>query len=186
MSLGVKERGETLATLRYIQVQIMEMLARWVPTTPEMEVKLVFGTHIWDVAQHADALGKRVHELRMPLQHSLRPVEAYMEVLAKLSAAQETGQRVAGMYGGVLPCLANRYRQYLDRTDPLMDAPTVRILDRILHDHPRMLHESEELYSQVPHVLPNPVWVGELREMESAIDDFVQHPPVAKSTQGIA
>jgi hypothetical protein len=56
----------------------METLAQWTPTSPEMEVKLMLGEHIWDAAQNADALGKRTRELRLPLQHSLRPVDAYV------------------------------------------------------------------------------------------------------------
>ena len=38
MSLSVKLRGEYVATFRAIEVHLMEMLAAWVPTTPEMEV----------------------------------------------------------------------------------------------------------------------------------------------------
>jgi len=57
--MTVKERGRFVATLRWVNVSIMETLAAWVPTTPEMEAKLLFGEHIWDAAQHADALGKR-------------------------------------------------------------------------------------------------------------------------------
>ena len=49
MTLSVRERGETIATLRHIHVRAMEILAGWTPTTPEMEVKLMFGGHIWDV-----------------------------------------------------------------------------------------------------------------------------------------
>jgi len=44
-----------------------------------MEVKLLFGEHIWDAAQHADALGKRTFELRLRLQHSVRPADKYVE-----------------------------------------------------------------------------------------------------------
>ena len=40
-------------------VALMEIAAAWTPTTPEMEVKVLLGRHIWDFAQHADALGKR-------------------------------------------------------------------------------------------------------------------------------
>jgi hypothetical protein len=174
MGLTVRERGEIVATFRHIQVHLMETLAAWVPTTPEMEVKLLFGAHIWDVAQHADAFGKRVHELRMPLQHSLRPSEAYVAVLTELSAATETGQRVAGFYDMVLPALASRYRHYLARTDALMDAPTVRILERCLTDQARMMRESQELREQVSLVIDQG-WVQGLAERESAIEDFVRH-----------
>src|SRR5687767_6908592 len=128
MGLTVKERGEHVATFRYIQVKLMETLAQWVPTTPEMEVKLVFGAHIWDVAQHADALGKRTYELRLPLQFSLQPSDGYVARLEELATIKQTGQRIAGFYGAMLPALGTRFRNYLHQTDALMDAPTVRIL----------------------------------------------------------
>src|SRR5215212_6736096 len=98
MGLTVRERGETVATLRYVNVWLMETLAAWVPTTPEMEVKLLFGEHIWDVAQHADAFGKRTFELRLPLQHGMRPANAYVELLQELGATGPTSQRLAAVY----------------------------------------------------------------------------------------
>ena len=84
--LTVKERGHFVATLRYVHVSLMETLAAWVPTTPEMEVKLLFGEHIWDVAQHADSLGKRTFELRMPLQKSMRAADGYVDFLAAVAS----------------------------------------------------------------------------------------------------
>jgi hypothetical protein len=150
MSLSVKERGTAVATHRYVMVRLMETLARWVPTTPEMEVKLLFGSHIWDVAQHADALGKRTHELRMPLQHSLPPIAAYRELLDEVDAISDTASRVAAFYDVVLPGIGDRLRAYLERTDELLDGPTVRVLDHILYDHARMIRESEKLRSELP------------------------------------
>ena len=38
MNLNVKERGRAVATHRSILVTLMETVARWTPTTPEMEV----------------------------------------------------------------------------------------------------------------------------------------------------
>ena len=84
--LTVRERGHFVATLRYVHVSLMETLAAWVPTTPEMEVKLLFGEHSWDVAQHADSLGKRTFELRMPLQKSMRAADGYVDFLASVAA----------------------------------------------------------------------------------------------------
>ena len=74
MALTVKQRGQHIATFRFVQVRLMEILSAWVPSTPEMEAKLLFGPHIWDTAQAADALGKRAHELRLPAaaQHRAR------------------------------------------------------------------------------------------------------------------
>jgi hypothetical protein len=141
MSLSVKDRGRHVATFRAVEVFLMETLAAWVPTTPEMEVKLLMGEHIWDCAQHADALGKRTHELRLPLQHSMAPWLPYRAILDKVRTATATTERVSGLYECMLPALSARYRSYLGLTDNLMDAPTVRIIERILADHARMLEQ---------------------------------------------
>lgn len=74
MGLILREKAEHLGTFRWLEVFLMETLARWVPTTPEMEVKILMGRHIWDAAQHADALGKRTFELRAPLHYTLTPL----------------------------------------------------------------------------------------------------------------
>lgn len=169
MSLNVKSRGTAVATHRYVAVKLMETLARWVPTTPEMEVKLLFGSHIWDMAQHADALGKRTHELRMPLHHSLPPVSGYLTLLDEVDSITETTQRIAAFYDVVLPGLDARLRSYLASTDELMDGPTVRIIDRILYDHVRMIRESNELRAELAELAPKGDRLGELRHREARL-----------------
>ncbi len=102
MSLSVQERAEYVATFRFIQVFLMETLARWVPPTPEMEVKVLFGRHIWDLAQQADALGRRGYELRAPLQFSLRPAESYVEVLEEFARTNTTPQKILGEFNRMI------------------------------------------------------------------------------------
>ena len=170
MLLNVKQRGECVATWRWIEVRLMEMLAAWVPTTPEMEAKLLFGAHIWDAAQHADALGKRTQELRLPLQHGLEPAGEYVRLLDDLAATAETGRRIAGFYDCVLPGFERNLREYLERVDPLLDGPTVRVLERVLADIARMTSESRALREEVPAVkLGDPGWLEDLRRRESAL-----------------
>jgi hypothetical protein len=170
MTLSVKERGQAVATHRYILVNLMETLARWVPTTPEMEVKLLFGSHVWDVAQHADALGKRTHELRLPLQHSLEPAPEYIRLLDEVANIEDTRQRIAAFYDVVVPALDARYREYLAATDHLMDAPTVRILERILTDDARMIRESQELRSKLPELQHREIgWASALARREAGL-----------------
>jgi hypothetical protein len=180
----VKERGQFAATMRYVQVWLMETLARWVPTTPEMEVKLLFGEHIWDVAQHADALGKRTFELRLPLQHSLRPAQSYAELLTDLAATGPTPERLAVVYEVMLPALAARYRHYLQRTDALVDAPTVRILERDLADTARMLEAGRALRQELPALqLTDRAWAEALIAREAAIDSVVATPSDAVAVE---
>jgi hypothetical protein len=145
MGYSVKERAERVGTFRWIAVQAMETLARWIPTTPEMEIKVLFGRHVWDFAQHADALGKRAFELRAPMQHSVPAGADYRAFLHDLAALESSADRVAAFYSGFIPGVAQRYRRYLSVTDTLMDEPTVRILERALFDFPRMQAERDRL-----------------------------------------
>ena len=152
MSLSVQDRAEYVATFRFIQVFLMETVARWVPQTPEMEVKVLFGRHIWDLAQQADGLGKRGYELRAPLQFSLRPVESYVDILEEFARTETTSQRIHGFYHVILPGLAARYQNYLELTDRLQDEPTVRVAERILDEFKRMIGESEALRKELPQL----------------------------------
>ena len=175
--LTVKERGHFVATLRWVHVVVMETLAAWVPTTPEMEVKLLFGEHIWDVAQHADSLGKRTFELRLPLQHSVRPADAYVELLGTIAALSPTPQRLAATYDVLLPALAERQRRYLERADPLVDAPTVRILERALADLARMIEGGRALRHDLPALqLADGQWIAALRTREAGLEPVTALP----------
>jgi hypothetical protein len=65
---------------------------------------------------------------------------------------------------------------YLDRTDQLLDAPSVRILERLGAEQARMIAESRELREELPYLaLEDPAPVADLVARENAIDDFVVH-----------
>ena len=174
MALTVKQRGQHIATFRYIEVRLMEILSAWVPSTAEMEAKLLFGPHIWDTAQAADALGKRAHELRLPLQHSLAPAPAYVELLGELTAVTGAARRIAALYDVMVPALAARYRRYLQRTDPLMDAPSVRVIEGILIAGERMTREAAKLRVDLPALrCGDPAWLRQLAAREESVPELV-------------
>ncbi|PYX84261.1 MAG: hypothetical protein DMG70_07010 [Acidobacteria bacterium] len=178
MTLSVENRAEKVATFRFIHVFLMETLARWVPMTPEMEVKVILGRHIWDLAQQADALGKRTYELRAPLQFSLRPLDRYARFLEEFARTTATSEKIHGFYEVMLPALAVRYRAYLDQTDRLLDEPTVRIVERILGDFTRMESESQRLLDELPELRPvDQTWLAGLRKLEAAETDIVASRP---------
>ena len=149
MSLSVTDRARAIATFRFVEVRLMEITAAWTPTTPEMEVKALFGRHIWDFAQHADALGKRTFELRSPEQHSLTPAPAFLQLLDEAAAARSTAERLTALYDALLPTLEERYRSYLERTDSLVDAPSCVILERILADYARQRSDADRVRRQM-------------------------------------
>ena len=179
MGYNVQQRAECVGTFRWVEVQLMEMLASWVPTTPEMEVKVLFGRHVWDCAQHADALGKRAFELRAPLHFSLPATQAYRGFLSDISALEATSDRLSAFYDAVIPDMAERYRAYLGNTDLLMDEPTVRILETILRGYERMAVERNRLAGEslgLTGAALLPAW----NERQPVIGNIVAHGEVGR------
>lgn len=145
----VNERCRNIATFRYISVRLMETAARWTPSTPEMEAKVLFGRHIWDYAQMADWLGKRTFELRQPEHYTLRPVDPYDLLLQEAAKAELTGDRIATLYDGLIPGLVERYRAYIAATDPILDEPSLVIIERIVRELERQRVEAAALQREL-------------------------------------
>jgi hypothetical protein len=176
MALILREKAEYLATLRWLEVFLMETLARWVPTTPEMEVKVLLGRHIWDAAQHADALGKRTFELRAPLHYTLTPLPPYRRLLEELASVEDTTGRIQAIYDVILPGFTGRCQHYLESSDSLLDEPSFRVIENSLNDHARMRREREEVCEELKRTLVfDPVRAREWSRRENAIDDIVVH-----------
>lgn len=149
MKISVSDRARSIATFRFVEVRLMEIVAAWTPTTPEMEVKVLFGRHIYDFAQHADALGRRTFELRSPAQFSRPPAEAFASLLEDAARVVSTADRLAVLYDAVLPAMERRYREYLDETDALVDAPSCVILDRLLEDYARQRRDATRVRQEI-------------------------------------
>ena len=149
MIISVSERGRSIATFRYICVWMMETVARWTPITPEMEAKCMMGRHIWEFAQMADALGKRTFELRLPEQHSIAPMAAYDEFLKDVVKTTTTADRTAVFYDGVVPGIIARFNQYVAATDPILDEPSIVILQRNIADLERQRVDAAELQREL-------------------------------------
>ncbi len=149
MITTVNERGRSVATFRHICIWMMETTARWTPITPEMEAKCMMGRHIWEYAQMADALGKRTFELRLPEQHSIAPVAAYEAFLKEVVKIGTTADRTAAFYDGVVPGIIARFKDYIAATDPILDEPTVVILQRNIFDLERQRVDAAELQREL-------------------------------------
>ena len=174
MAETIRQKADRVGTFRFISVHLMETLARWIPTTPELEAKVFFGRHVWDFAQHADWLGRRTGELRSPMQWSLQPADGYLQVLQTAAGATGTMERLAGFYDGLLPDLADRYRGYIASTDPLNDEPTVRILERILFDFNRIQADRAAFPVTRPDLmLTDAGWPGRITALARAETDYV-------------
>ncbi len=147
--MTVVERCNAIATFRRVSVWLMETTARWTPITPEMEVKVTLGRHIWEYAQMADALGKRTFELRQPEHYTLPATAAYEALMKDVAGTEGTAERISTLYDGMIPGILKRYREYIAATDAILDEPSIAIMERIVRDLERQLKDIETLRSEV-------------------------------------
>src|SRR5262245_63715745 len=110
------ESARLCRNYRYACERMTRIMAGWIALTPELSAKLLFGRHVWDNAQHADAWGRRLPELRAAAQVSEPANErlvAFMDALEAAEAPGETVERVVGVYRVLKPQLLAAYEAHL-------------------------------------------------------------------------
>ena len=177
---SIGQKADIIATFRYLSVYLMETLARWTPLTPELEVKVLFGRHLWEFAQHADVLGQRSSELRAGMHYTRPPKAAYKAALDELAMLETTADRVNAVYEVLIPDLLHRYQEGQRHADPLLDQPTIRLVDRITADLTRLPHERHELLTDAP-VKVDAGWVNRWRQRLAAESEFTDFRPTKES-----
>ena len=118
----------------------MRTLGGWIALTPELPVKVLFGRHVWDCAQHADLWGRRLPELRAPAQQSEPPNDRFVRFMDRLDsreAAGESLERVVGVYRVLKPHVLATYQAHLAAANPVYEPPTRRILERCIVEEER-------------------------------------------------
>ena len=118
----------------------MRILGGWIALTPEVDVKLLLGRHVWDCAQHADLWGRRLPELRSKAQESEpanADVVAAFDLIETAEAPGQTVERVTAIYRVMKPHLATVYERHLAVANPVYEPPTRRILLRCIEEERR-------------------------------------------------
>lgn len=153
---AVEYSSRLLRNYRYATERMMRALGGWLALTPEVSAKLLMGRHVWDNAQHADAFGKRLPELRAPA-HASEPgsagVAAFMDALESPEAPHQTPERLVGMYRVLKPHLLATYERHLAGANAVYEPPTRRILARCIEDERRHVAAGEVV---IRHLVQGP------------------------------
>jgi uncharacterized ferritin-like protein (DUF455 family) len=108
----------------------------WIPHLYDLEVKMAVPYYCWQNAETANDLRERVFELRFPsrmMDHegADRPLAA---LLAEIRNAPTAAAFLTAWGSIALTALRDAYREFLDHSDPLADAPTYRFLELSLKE----------------------------------------------------
>src|SRR5205085_10494770 len=136
----VEENARRLMRFFYFERRLMQALGAWTLSIPEFEVKLETGRHIFYHADAARLLRERLseQELRLNEIDVHRDAEIDLFIDEALSSANAAEFLVA-MHQVAGHALATAYRHHIDDTDPITDAPSIRLLRRVLSDYEPML-----------------------------------------------
>jgi len=137
---SVRQSAGFIMNYRYAEERMMRMMAGWIALTPEIPVKLEMARQVYDCALHADALGKRLGELRSQAQVSRPPNEAFVAFINAIEDKEQwedTIERLTGIFRVLKPHLVAHYSAHVEAANPVYEPPTLRILAHLVDDEKR-------------------------------------------------
>ena len=134
---------------RFVEYEMLRILAGWLPATARMERKLAIGRLLWEDAQHVQHLYQRLREIQTP---AFRDPDdpALMRLMAELVHAPNECDLLAGLLRVIKPALVQAYAWHIDQTFANPDAPTLYAFKHILLDEAEHVRLTEELLGDHP------------------------------------
>src|SRR6266545_2346057 len=126
--LSVEAVVARLKRFHYSFLRLHEILTARITAEPIYELKTGFAHHAYLCGEHVQALRTRVGEMREPpLGLETVPHPALQVFFDELLAAPTTAELLVGIYEKALPALDRALAQHRADTNPLADAPSVRL-----------------------------------------------------------
>jgi hypothetical protein len=117
-----------LKRYHYAFMRLHEILTARITAEPIYELKTGFSHHAYLCSEHVQALRTRVGEMREPpLGLEEVPHPALEIFFDEILAAPTTAELLVGIYEKALPALDDAMKQHLADTNPLADAPSIRV-----------------------------------------------------------
>ena len=127
--LSVEECVRRLKRFHYVFKRLHEIFLARLTAEPIYELKMAFSLHAHYCAEHVAALRQRVGEMREPpLGLDVTPEPALETFFDEIQAAPTTEELLLGIYSSALPVLKAALAKHRADTNPLADAPTVRLI----------------------------------------------------------
>jgi hypothetical protein len=151
----VEATAQRIRNFRYAEEWTMMILGGWLATIPELPVKTGLGKIIWETAQAADALGKRLPELRAGRNLNTASTAANQGLVDLIQAVAEPEdpelsiEKLTGVFDVLKPHLIDVYEITGRATDQIADAPTVELLEDIARKSRRHVAWGQEVLDRL-------------------------------------
>jgi len=151
----VEAGARRIRNFRYAEEWLMMMLGGWIATIPELPVKTGLGKIIWETAQAADLLGKRLPELRAgrnlntASEASNRGFADFLQAIAEPDDPELTIEKLVGAFEVLRPHLIAVYESTMRESDQIADAPTIELLDDVVRKARRHVAWAQEVLDRL-------------------------------------
>ena len=126
--LSIEECVRRLKRYHYAFKRLHHIFTARITAEPTYELKMAFSLHAHLCAEHVTALRRRVGEMREPPLGLEVVPDANLEIFFdEILAAPTTEELLLGLYERALPMLEQALEQHQADTNPLADAPSVRL-----------------------------------------------------------
>ena len=137
----VEATARRFRNYRYAEEWMMLAFGGWLATVPEVPVKTGLGRITWELAQLADAFGKRLPELRCgrkavdASESPNRGFAAFVEAVCEPERPDRTIEKLVGPFDVLFPHLIEVYETTASATDQICDAPSIALLGEAVRRH---------------------------------------------------
>jgi len=121
----LEEARRRLGACRWVELRLYEAMGGWVPTIPELDVRVFVGSACRAHAWHAEAWASTA---------APAAGDANVALLDAVAAAEGTLERAVGAYRVVVPRLVAAYTAHANRTSAATDPALARSLALVLSD----------------------------------------------------
>ena len=159
---SVDENARRLIHYKFAENVCMTTASGWASSSPLIKVKFMLGQHCYEDSIHSFWIGQRLPELRVTEQvaHDVPPTftwsnkaeppnEQFLKFVEAMQLQEDQLLRLVGLYRVLKTHLAVYYRHHVLVTDPVCDAPTVRILEHILLEEERHVQWGQAIYEEL-------------------------------------
>ena len=187
--LSVEQCVARLKSYHYAFKRLHEIFVARLTSEPVYELKTAFAHHAYLCAEHVAALRQRVGEMREPPLGLEAVPDPNLEILFdEILASPTTDELLIGVYEVVVPELRRALEDHVRHTNPLADAPSVRVCRFAALELKDVFHFGVEALAAITPAIKSDAtteWVKLLHGCLAAAGGFggAEEPPSGKPSE---
>lgn len=168
----VRENARKLAILYTVEVELARLTGLWLPKIREIPEKLWLGKVLYEDAEHAMWIEKRLEELRIAPDSIATFRQRTAPVFKELEETDDPELFMRGLLLVVKPALLADYQRHIEAAPPYVDDPSIRFLRRIVEDEKEHLAKGLSLLASRARTDARPA--AGLWELSARTGNFVK------------